>query len=100
MKVSGTGEIDIRNKQIDFTLLVAPQKTMETVLGHIPLIGGTLETINTIPLRVGGTIDDIHVLPLAPSAVGFELKEIMKQTLDAPMKLVHMDKYHKLGNSD
>jgi len=100
MMLTGTGEFDIRQKQIKFTLLVAPQKTANTILGHIPLIGGTLQTIATIPLSVRGTIDDVHVFPLGPSAVGDQLEEIMQQTLGVPMKLVHIDEFHELVNSD
>jgi hypothetical protein len=100
MTITGAGEIDLLHEHIDFTLLVAPQKTLDSILGHIPLIGGILHTIDTIPLRLKGTFDDIHVLPLAPSAVGYELKEVMKETLGIPIKLKHIDELHESEGSD
>ena len=94
IKLSGTGEIDLLNKQVEFTLLVTTQKLASTLLGHVPLVGGMLQTIATIPLTVEGRFDDIHVLPLAPSAVGHELKEITEQTLGLPLNLVHLHDFH------
>lgn len=78
----GEGELDLIQNQTDFTLLVAPQKTVTTFLKYIPLIGGILQTVTAIPLSLKGPVDNIQVLPLAPSAVKYELKEIMKETLD------------------
>ena len=96
--ITGAGEIDVLQNQIDFTLLVAPQKKINTVLGHIPLIGGILQTIATIPLGVRGTVDNVQVLPLAPSADGYELKEIMEQILEVPIHLVHILDFHESVN--
>ena len=94
IKLSGTGDIDLVSRELKFTLLVTTQKTASTLLGYVPLVGGVLQTIATIPLTVGGTIDDIHVLPLAPSAVGHELKELTEQTLGIPLRLVHLHDFH------
>ncbi len=94
IKLSGTGEVDLLNKQLDFTLLVTTQKLASTLLGHIPLVGGVLQTIATIPLTVKGRFGDIHVLPLAPAAVGHELKELTEQTLGVPLNLVHLHDFH------
>jgi hypothetical protein len=100
IKLSGTGEIDLVSRQLEFTLLVTTQKTASTLLGYIPLVGGVLKTIATIPLTVRGTIDDIHVLPLAPSAVGHELKELTEQTLGIPLHLVHLHDFHPTETDD
>jgi uncharacterized protein YhdP len=91
MTITGTGEIDLLHEHIDFTLLVAPQKTLDSILGRIPLIGAIFHTIDTIPLSLKGTFEDIHVYPLAPSAIGYELKEVMKDTIGIPIKLTHID---------
>jgi len=88
LTIIGEGEMDLIQKQLEFTLLVAPQKAVDTMLGHIPLVGGILQTMATIPLRVTGPLENIRVVPVAPAAVKYELKEIMKTTLGAPMKLV------------
>ena len=99
MTITGAGEIDVLQNQIDFTLLVTPQKAVNTILGHIPLIGGIFQTIASIPLSVGGTFDSVHVLPLAPSADAYELKEIMEQIVGVPIHLVHIDEYHQSANN-
>jgi len=94
IKLGGTGEIDSFEKRLDLTLLVAPLKTSSALLDHVPLIGGILQTIDTIPLGVKGTFKDLHFLPLAPSAVKDELQDVMKDTLGIPLKLVHLDVFN------
>ena len=47
---------------------------------------------NTIPLSAKGTPGNIHIEPLAPSAIGYELQEMMKKTVEGPIKLFHGDK--------
>ncbi|MGW8195161.1 MAG: hypothetical protein ACWGOX_12945, partial [Desulforhopalus sp.] len=90
MKLTGAGEIDLAKNRIHFTLLVAPQTAINSILGYVPLVGSLLQTIATIPLGVRGTVDDVHILPLSPSAVGYEIKEVMKHTLGLPMKLIRL----------
>ena len=92
-KLGGNGYIDIQEKRLDMTLLLAPLKTSSTLLGHIPLIGGILQTIDTIPLGVKGSFEDLHFLPLEPSAVKDELQDVMKQTLGIPLKLIHLNEF-------
>ena len=99
MTITGTGEIDLLNEHIDLTLLVAPQKTLDSILRHIPLIGGILHTIDTIPLSLKGTYDHVYILPLAPSAVAFELTEVMQETLGIPIKLIHIGALNESGGS-
>jgi hypothetical protein len=94
-KVSGSGEIDLVEKRLDFTLLVAPLKTSSDLLEHLPLIGDIAETLETIPLSLKGSFEDIHLFPLAPSAVEQELISIMTDTLGIPVKLVHFDHFNK-----
>ena len=92
--------MNLLSKQIDFTILAAPLAAGNTLLGHIPLIGGALQTITTIPLSLTGKIGDIKVIPLRPSATGHGMQEIMRQVFGIPVKLVHVDDYHGAGNSD
>ena len=66
-------EFDLQNGRFDLTLLVAPLVTLDRIFEHIPLIGGILEALDTIPLSAKGTLDNIQIYPLAPSAVGYEL---------------------------
>jgi hypothetical protein len=89
MTITAAGEQDLQNGRIDLTLLVAPLVTLNRVFEHIPLIGGVLETLDTIPLGVKGSSDTVHAIPLAPSAVGYELQEMMKKSVNRPIKLIH-----------
>jgi len=101
IQLSGIGMIDLESKQVDFKILAAPLVTANSVLGYIPLIGGVLKTLTAIPLRLSGNIDSVHVLPLAPSAIGNELKEAMKQLSDVPLNIVHVNKFlERAGKND
>ena len=89
MTVTAAGNHNLQNGRFDLTLLVGPLVTLDRIFEHIPLIGGMLETLDTIPLSVKGTLDNIHVYPLAPSAIGYELVEMMKKTVERPINLIH-----------
>ncbi len=62
---------------------------LNRIFEHIPIIGGILEVLDTIPLSAKGTPDNIHIKPLAPSAIGYELEEMMKKTVEGPINFVH-----------
>jgi hypothetical protein len=77
---------------LDLILLVALQTTLDRIFEKIPLVGGALQTFNTIPLSLKGTLDDLRVFPLAPSAVAYELKRLMENTARGPIKLIQIGK--------
>ena len=87
MTITAQGEHDLQNGRIDLTMLVAPLVTLNRVFEHIPLIGGVLETLDTIPLSVKGASGALHTIPLAPSAIGFELQQLMKKSVNRPIKI-------------
>jgi hypothetical protein len=89
MTVIAAGEHNLQNGRFDLTLLVAPLVTLDRIFEHIPLIGGILEALDTIPLSAKGTLDNIQIYPLAPSAIGYDLAEMMKRTIERPIKLIH-----------
>ena len=89
MTVTAAGVHDLQNGHFDLTLLVGPLVTLDRIFEHIPLIGGILDTLDTIPLSAKGTLDNIHIYPLAPSAVAYELAEMMKKTAERPINLIH-----------
>ena len=88
MTITAVGENDLQNGRIDLTLLVAPLVNLDRIFEHIPLIGGIPDSLDTIPLSVKGTLDNIHIYPLAPSAVWYKLKEMMKKTVERPINLI------------
>jgi hypothetical protein len=93
MTITARGEHNLLDGQMDIAMLVAPIKIVDRVLGHVPVVGGILKTLDTIPISIKGSLRDIRVLPLAPSAVAYELKELMKNTVDIPINLVHADEW-------
>jgi hypothetical protein len=89
MVVTAAGEHDLQTEKFNLILLVAPLVALDRIFEHIPLIGGILEALDTIPLSASGTPDNIHIRPLVPSAIGYELEEIMKKTVERPISLIH-----------
>ena len=83
------GYIDYFNKKIDVTALVAPLKTVDLIVNHLPgvnyILGGTLISI---PVRISGDLDNPKVTPVSPTAVGSGLLGIMKRTLRLPVKMI------------
>jgi hypothetical protein len=88
MTVTAAGEHDLQNGHVNLNLLVAPLVTLNQIFEHVPLIGGILEALDTIPLSVTGTPDNIQIQPLAPSAIGYELQEMMRKTVERPVNFV------------
>ena len=87
-KLVGTGAIDLASLQVDFTVLVSPFKTVDTVIRHVPLLGRALGgTLVTIPVKVTGDLTDPSVIPLSPSAVGSGLLNTMKNVFQLPFTL-------------
>jgi|GEM_PF-318906 len=89
MKMVWKGDMDFVNKNMDFTVLVAPLRTVDKIIGHIPLVGEILGgALISIPVEVKGDISDPTVIPLSPSAVGSELLGYMRRTLGLPFKVI------------
>ncbi len=89
MKVTGQGTLDILTQKINFNILVAPLRTVDRILGIVPLVGGILQTILTVPVKVEGDIKDPKVTLMDPSVVGSELSELMQDTVQNPIKLIY-----------
>jgi hypothetical protein len=89
LKITGQGSIDLRDQEVDVTLLAAPLKTVDRLVNKIPIIsyitGGSLVSI---PLRLDGRLNDIQVTTMPPAAVGKGLLNLMQRTLKAPFKLM------------
>jgi hypothetical protein len=92
MKIVGEGKIDLVKGEADIAVLVAPLKTIDTVLKHIPIVGriitGKNGTFISVPFSVKGPIDDPKVTLLPPEAVGSGLWGVLKRTLQVPVDAV------------
>jgi uncharacterized protein YhdP len=89
MKIAYEGKHNFKNQKVDFTVLVAPLKTVNKVVGWIPVVGHILgDTLTTVPMRVFGPLKNPAVIPLSPKAVGDQLLGVMERTLTLPFKII------------
>ncbi|MBP8646229.1 MAG: AsmA-like C-terminal region-containing protein [Syntrophobacteraceae bacterium] len=89
MKIVCRGELDLVQKRVDLSGLVAPFKTADNILQYMPLLNYIFEGgLMTIPFHVNGDVSDPDVHPMAASKVGSELLNLMKRTLQAPLKVI------------
>lgn len=89
MNIVGRGYIDLVNKQINVTVLVAPLKTIDFFIKRTPLIkdilGGSLVSY---PLGIIGHLDNPRVVRRPISDVDSGLLGIIKRTLQLPIKII------------
>jgi hypothetical protein len=88
--LTAQGSVDLVDKALDLTVLVAPLKTVDRIVGKIPLVSDVLNgTLVSIPVQVRGTLDAPEASFMSPQAVGSGLIRITEQTLRLPLKLIH-----------
>ena len=91
MKIVGEGRVDLAKGEADIVLLVAPLKTVDTVMRHIPVVGrivtGKSGTFISVPFGVNGPFDNPRVTLMPPEAVGSGLWGVLKRTLQTPLEL-------------
>ncbi len=91
----GSGSLDLSSFDVDATVLVAPLKTVDAVLGKIPvvgrIIGGKNLTLLTIPVGVKGPVSDPRVIVLQPDKVGGAIFKWVVDTLKLPFELLQGD---------
>ena len=89
IEIAAQGEMDLIDQKIDFTVLVAPLKTVDFVAKKVPVVKGLLGgTLVSIPVRIRGDLANPKVSVLSASAMGSELIGIMKRTFHLPLKVI------------
>ena len=89
MNIVCQGYVDVINKQMDVTALVAPLKTIDFFIKRTPLIKDIFgESLISIPVGIKGHLEDPRVAPLPPAKVGAGLLGIIKRTLQLPIKII------------
>jgi hypothetical protein len=84
----GEGSVDVIGRTIDLTLLVAPLKTIDSVVSRIPILRDFLNnTLVSIPVQISGATNAPQVRPISLSAVGQRLLGSMERTVKLPVKL-------------
>ncbi|MGD9250770.1 MAG: AsmA-like C-terminal region-containing protein, partial [Desulfobacterales bacterium] len=88
-EIAAEGELDLGHDEIDLIVLVAPLKTVDALIKFTPIVSTWLEgTLVSIPVRVSGDIHDPLITPMSPTAVGNRLFNLLKNTVQLPIKLV------------
>ncbi|MCK4426103.1 MAG: AsmA-like C-terminal domain-containing protein, partial [Deltaproteobacteria bacterium] len=92
LNLFGSGKIDLDDMDSDMTVLVAPFKTIDTVVSRVPLlgraIGGKDAAIVAFPVKVKGQIKDPNVTILSPYAVSGAMINLVKNTLMLPFNIL------------
>ncbi|MBW2071863.1 MAG: AsmA-like C-terminal domain-containing protein [Deltaproteobacteria bacterium] len=89
MELACMGEVDLVNKKLDLTVLVAPMKTVDFLIKKIPIVSQLLGgNLISIPMKVTGDWADPKVMPLSPSTVASGVLRLMERTLKLPVVLV------------
>ncbi len=89
VEIVGQGEIDLTTEKMDLKLLVAPLKTVDSVVKKSPGVRGILGgTLVSIPVRVTGDVTNPKVGTLSPSGVGSDLMRYLNKTVRIPFKVV------------
>lgn len=89
MAIIAQGWADPLNDALDITFLVAPFKTIDTIIKYIPVVNTILNgRLVSFPARAYGKISDPTVVPLHPSAVGKGLLNLLEDLARTPGRLI------------
>lgn len=89
MKIFYEGKEDLVNRRHDLTVVVAPLRTVDSVVEKIPLVNSVLSKGAVIyPVRVTGSWDKPELSLLSPTAVGGEVWGIIVRALRLPVTLL------------
>jgi hypothetical protein len=89
MTIVCEGYIDLVRDEMDVVVLVAPFKTVDYIIKHIPLVNHILGgKLVSIPFRVQGSPADPDVIPLPPTAIGACIFGLLKRTFTLPIAII------------
>jgi hypothetical protein len=85
------GQMGLDTFDTDITVLIAPFKTLDAIVGNMPLVGravgGKNTALVTIPVGVKGNIADPEVTLLPAQAVGEGIVTLVEETLKLPFSI-------------
>ncbi len=92
MAIIASGWVDVLNDQLELTFLVAPFKTIDTIIQNIPVVNTLLSgRLISFPAKASGKLSDPTVTPLHPSAVGKGIVNLFGDLIKAPVRLFEGD---------
>ncbi len=84
-----SGQIFPFENKLNLTCLVAPFKTIDTIIKYIPLINTILSgRLASFPAKATGPINDPVITPLHPSAVGEGIMNMFIDIMKSPARLL------------
>ncbi len=84
-----SGRISPFKNTLDLTCLVAPFKTIDTIIQYIPVVNTILSgRLVSFPAKATGAITDPVITPLHPSAVGEGLMNLLTDIIKSPGRLL------------
>ena len=88
----GQGTINIATREIDMVLLESPFKTVDAIISKVPIVGQPLvgedNSMIAIPVSITGKITDPKVQVLSGRAAGTAIKNIVRDALSLPFKII------------
>ncbi|HSH14308.1 MAG TPA: AsmA-like C-terminal domain-containing protein, partial [Desulfurivibrionaceae bacterium] len=91
LNLFGEGKIDLQSGQADLTIMVAPLKTIDAIITHLPLIGpvagGKDQALLSIPVGLKGDLRDPNVTLLPPEAIGEGIVNLIINTFKMPLAI-------------
>jgi hypothetical protein len=89
LHIATDGEINLRKGILALNVLAAPFTKLDRLLGSVPLVKHLVgNALIVVPARVEGTFEHPKVRPLPVSSVGKNVTNLMKNVVQAPMKIV------------
>jgi hypothetical protein len=91
MKIVGEGKIDLVKGEADMVVLLAPLKTVDAIMNHIPVLGKIFTGKNglfvSVAFRVKGPLDNPTITPLPAETVGSGLWGMLKRIVQSPVDI-------------
>ncbi len=85
------GTVDVGNGMLDLDVVVAPMKTANVIVRHIPLLGYVLGgTAVGIPVKITGDLRNSKIISLHPRLVGSRLLNVLRRTAKIPLEMLNI----------
>ncbi len=92
LNLFATGTINLDKMDMDVTVLVAPFKSLDSIVSFIPVIGKAIESENnaiiTFPVRIKGPLKNPSIIYESENTVGDAIKEMIKSTINIPFRIL------------
>ena len=85
MTIVARGNYHLTTRQLEFTVLVAPLKSIDTIIKNLPVTSLVFgNTLVSFPFLIKGTPEDFDVTLTGPAAVAPDLSRVVNRTVKGP----------------